>query len=50
MPVPEGALTTSEIWSDPNAVENQTVEETQAVEVQEEADATESTVVESDSD
>ena len=47
MPVPEGELTTSEIWSDPNAVEDQTVEETQASEVQEEADATEPAVVKS---
>ena len=50
MPVPEGELTTSEIWSEPDAVENQTVEETEAVEVQEEADATESAVVESGSE
>jgi len=49
MPVPEGELTTSEIWSDPNAVENQTVEETEAVEVQEEVNATEPAVVESGS-
>ena len=45
MPVPEGELTTSEIWSDPNAVEDQTVEETQASEVQEEVNATEPAVV-----
>jgi len=50
MPVPEGELTTSEIWSDPNAVENQTVEETEAIEVQEEVNATESAVVKSGSE
>jgi Holliday junction resolvase len=50
MPVPEGEITTSEVWSEPDAVENQTVEETEAVEVQEEADATESAVVESGSE
>jgi hypothetical protein len=27
MPVPEGELTTAEIWSDPNGVNDQTVEE-----------------------
>ena len=37
MPVPEGELTTAEIWSDPNAVNNETVEETEDVKVQEEA-------------
>jgi len=50
MPVPEGELTTAEIWSDPNAIENQTVEETEAVEVQEEVNATEQAVVESGSE
>ena len=50
MPVPEGELTTSEIWSDPNAVEDQTVEETQASEVQEEVNATEPAVVEGGSE
>jgi hypothetical protein len=50
MPVPEGDLTTSEIWSDPNAVKDQTVEETQAVEVQEEVNATEPAVVEGGSE
>ena len=50
MPVPEGELTTSQIWSDPNAVEDQTVEETQASEVQEEVNATEPAVVEGGSE
>jgi hypothetical protein len=50
MPVPEGELTTAEIWSDPNGVNDQTVEETEASEVQEEADATEQAVVESGSE
>jgi hypothetical protein len=50
MPVPEGELTTAEIWSDPNAIKNQTVEETEAVEVQEEVNATEPAVVESGSE
>ena len=50
MPVPEGGLTTAEIWSDPNGINNQTVEETEASEVQEEADATEQAVVESGSE
>ena len=46
MPVPGGEITTSEIWSNPDAVNDQTVEETQASEVQEEANATEQAVVE----
>ena len=50
IPVPEGELTTAEIWSDPNGVNDQTVEETEASEVQEEADATEQAVVESGSE
>ena len=50
MPVPEGELTTAEIWSDPNAVNNETVEETEDVKVQEEADATEQAVVQSGSE
>ena len=50
MPVPEGELTTAEIWSDPSGVNDQTVEETEASEVQEEADATEQAVVESGSE
>ena len=50
MPVPEGDLTTAEIWSDPNGVNDQTVEETEASEVQEEADATEQAVVQGGSE
>ena len=50
MPVPEGELTTAEIWSDPNGINNQTVEETENIEVQEEADATEQAVVQSGSE
>jgi len=50
MPVPEGELTTAEIWSDPNAINNETVEETEDVEVQEETNATEQAVVQSGSE
>ena len=50
MPVPQGELTTADIWSSPDAVNNQTVEETQESKVQEEINATEQAVVESDSD
>ena len=50
MPVPEGELTTAEIWSDPNGINDQTVEETEAIEVQEEAYATEQAVVQSGSE
>ena len=50
MPVPEGELTTAEIWSDPNGVSDQTVEETEAIEVQEEANATEQAVVQGGSE
>ena len=50
MPVPEGELTTAEIWSDPNGVNDQTVEETEAIKVQEEANATEQAVVQSGSE
>jgi len=50
MPVPEGELTTAEIWSDPNAINNQTVEEMEESKVQEEANATEQAVVEGGSE
>jgi len=50
MPVPGGEITTSEIWSDPNGVNDQTVEETEAVEVQEETNATEQAVVQGGSE
>ena len=50
MPVPEGELTTADIWSDTNGVNDQTVEETEASEVQEEADATEQAVVQGGSE
>ena len=50
MPVPEGELTTAEIWSDPNGVNDQTVEETEASEVQEEINATEQAVVQGGSE
>jgi len=50
MPVPEGELTTAEIWSDPNGVNNQTVEETEASKVQEETNATEQAVVQGGSE
>jgi hypothetical protein len=50
MPVPEGELTTAEIWSDPNGVNNQTVEETEASKVQEEINATEQAVVQGGSE
>jgi hypothetical protein len=48
-PTPEGFINTSEIWSDANAINNETVEETENVKVQEETDATEQAVVESGS-
>ena len=50
MPVPEGDLTTAEIWSDPNGVSDQTVEETKASEVQEKTNATEQAVVQGGSE
>ena len=50
MPVPEGNITTSEIWSDPNVVNDQTVEEMEASKVQEETNATEQEVVEGGSE
>jgi hypothetical protein len=50
MPTPEGVISTSQIWSDPNAVNNQAVEEVEKSKVQEEADATEQAVVEGGSE
>jgi hypothetical protein len=50
MPVPEGVITSSEIWSNPDAVDNQTTEETQEDSTTEEADATEQEVVEGGSE
>jgi len=50
MPVPEGQITTSEVWSEPDVSNDQTVEETEAGEVQEEVNATEQAVVEGGSE
>jgi len=50
MPVPEGEITTSEVWSEPDVSNDQTVEETEASEVQEEVNATEQAVVEGGSE
>ena len=50
MPVPEGELTTAEIWSNTDAVNDQTVEETEDIKVQEETNATEQAVVEGGSE
>jgi Holliday junction resolvase len=50
MPVPEGNITTSEVWSEPDVSNDQTVEETEASEVQEEVNATEQAVVEGGSE
>ena len=50
MPIPGGELTGTEIWSNPNGVNDQTAEETQASEVQEETNATEQEVVEGGSE
>jgi len=49
MAVPEGDITTSQIWSE-DGNDNQTVEETAQESVSEEADATESEVVEGGSE
>jgi hypothetical protein len=49
MPVPGGEITSTETW-DANGDNNQAVEETAEVEVQEEADATEQAVVEGGSE
>jgi len=50
MPVPEGEITTSEVWSEPDVSNDQTVEETEASEVQEEVNATEQAVVQGGSE
>jgi hypothetical protein len=46
MPVPGGEISTSQIWSNPDAVSNQVVEETQEDNTAGQADATEQEVVE----
>jgi len=46
MPVPGGEITTTELWSKPDAVSNQVVEEAQEDNTAGEADATEQEVVE----
>jgi hypothetical protein len=50
MPVPEGQLTDSQIWSNTDAVSNQIAEETQEDSTTGEADAQEQAVVESGSE
>ena len=50
MPIPGGEITTTEIWSNPNAVSNQVVEEAQEDNTAGEADATEQEVVEGGSE
>jgi len=50
MPVPGGEITTTEIWSNPDAVSNQVVEEAQEDNTTGEADATEQEVVEGGSE
>jgi hypothetical protein len=50
MPVPGGEITTTEIWSNPNAVSNQVVEEAQEDITAGEADAAEQEVVEGGSE
>jgi hypothetical protein len=50
MPVPGGEITTTEIWSNPDAVSNQVVEEAQEDITAGEADATEQEVVEGGSE
>ena len=50
MPVPSGEISTSQIWSNPDAVSNQVVEETQEDNTAGQADATEQEVVESGSE
>ena len=50
MPVPEGNITTSNVWSNPDAVSNQTTEETQEDNTTGQADATEQEVVEGGSE
>jgi hypothetical protein len=50
MPVPGGEITTTEIWSNPDAVSNQVVEEAQEDNTAGQADATEQEVVEGGSE
>ena len=50
MPVPGGEITTTEIWSNSDAVSNQVVEEAQEDNTAGEADATEQEVVEGGSE
>ena len=50
MPVPGGEISTSQIWSNPDAVSNQVVEETQEDNTAGQADATEQEVVEGGSE
>ena len=50
MPVPGGEISTSQIWSNPDAVDNQIVEETQEDNTAGQADATEQEVVEGGSE
>jgi hypothetical protein len=50
MPIPGGELTSSQIWSNTDAVSNQIVEETQEDSTTGQADAQEQAVVESGSE
>ena len=50
MPVPGGEITTTELWSNTDAVSNQVVEEAQEDNTAGEADATEQEVVEGGSE
>jgi hypothetical protein len=50
MPVPGGEITTSDVWSNPDAVDNQVVEEAQEDNTAGQADATEQEVVEGGSE
>jgi hypothetical protein len=50
MPVPQGELTTADIWSSPDAINNQTIEETQENNPTGETNATEQAVVQSGSE
>ena len=50
MPVPGGEITTTELWSNPDAVSNQVTEEAQEDITAGEADATEQEVVEGGSE
>jgi hypothetical protein len=49
MPTPTGDITSTEVWSNPNAVNNQAIEETQTDITPEATDATEQAVVKSGS-